>query len=177
MRPSSPLPSTCPALRAASALLAGLLTLAGCGDGGKPAGGTSAQNDGQTAKDGDGDGFVGDDDCNDSDAAVNGGAVEVCDGVDNDCDGQIDEDVQDTWYADADGDGFGDAASATLGCEPPAGAVPSGTDCDDGDPQTAPDADERCDGVDNDCDGAIDEDVREVWYTDADGDGYGDAAA
>ena len=56
--------------------------------------------------DGDGDGFI-EDDCNDADASVNPGVVELCDGIDNNCDGQIDEDVTSTWYTDGDGDGYG----------------------------------------------------------------------
>ncbi|HAD12429.1 MAG TPA: hypothetical protein DCF33_08315, partial [Saprospirales bacterium] len=44
-------------------------------------------------------------DCDDNNAAINPGAQEVCDGVDNDCDGQVDEGVKTTYYADADGDG------------------------------------------------------------------------
>jgi hypothetical protein len=59
--------------------------------------------------DADGDGFPASEDCDDTDATINAGAIETCDGVDNDCDGEIDEGVSDTWYADADGDGYGDA--------------------------------------------------------------------
>ncbi len=103
---------------------------------------------------------------------------EVCDGVDNDCDGEVDEDAVDagTWYADADGDGYGDAASAVTACEAPTGAVDNGEDCDDGDAAAYPGAPEVCDGVDDDCDGEVDEDAVDMgtWYTDADGDGYGD---
>ncbi|MFM2245270.1 MAG: hypothetical protein RL071_1344, partial [Pseudomonadota bacterium] len=174
-----PLPAAPTSARPWRALLLGLglAGLGACAEPGKGAGGLTADIGGQAAEDGDGDGFVGEDDCNDQDAAVNGGAVEVCDGVDNDCDGEIDEDVVDTWYADADGDGFGDPAAAISACEAPLGAVPSGTDCDDADPQTLPGGDERCDEIDNDCDGVVDEDVRLIWFADADGDGFGDAAA
>jgi len=124
--------------------------------------------------DSDQDGYGRDEDCDDEDAAIHPGADEVCDGLDNDCDGAIDEDLGETWYADADGDGYGDPASALTACEAPSGYVAGSSDCDDADPETHPDAPERCDGEDNDCDGSVDEDLTEVWYLDADGDGFGD---
>ncbi len=127
-------------------------------------------------------GYVGDDtDCDDGDAAVNPDAMELCDGVDNDCDGATDEDdAADaaTWYADTDGDGYGDASASTTACTQPSGFVSDGDDCDDGDSAINPAATELCDGVDNDCDGGIDEDDAAdatTWYADADSDGYGDA--
>ena len=79
----------------------------------------------------DGDGYTSDTDCNDANAAINPGASEVCDGIDNNCNGNIDEGVQTTFYADADGDGYGDAASTTLACSVPAGYVADATDCND----------------------------------------------
>jgi len=116
-------------------------------------------------------------DCDDADVAINPAASEICDGLDNDCDGSVDEDAQDpgTWYADGDGDGYGDPDSAQQACEPDSGWVEDASDCDDGDAEIHPDAAERCDGLDNDCDDQIDEDLQEIWYADADGDGYGDA--
>ena len=100
------------------------------------------------------DGFFGRDDCDDDDPAVNPDAEEVCDGVDNDCDGDIDEDFEDshTWYADSDGDGFGDPQQRTLHCEQPSGWVADNTDCDDGDPAVYPGAEDSWyDDVDSDC--------------------------
>jgi len=118
-------------------------------------------------------------DCDDGDAYVNGGSEETCDGVDNDCDGTVDEtDATDalTWYLDSDSDGYGDAASTTPACEQPSGYSADDTDCDDTDATAYPGADESCDGVDDDCDGTVDEDPVDAttWYTDGDGDGYGE---
>jgi len=138
--------------------------------------------DGSTAySDGDGDGYSACEECDDTDALINPVARELCDGVDNDCDGTVDEaDAADasTWYADADGDGYGDAASTSLACTAASGRVSDATDCDDGDAGAFPGAPEYCDGVDNDCDGAADEDASvdaSSWYADTDADGYGDA--
>ncbi len=125
--------------------------------------------------DADGDGYSTDEDCDDGDAGVHPGAEEVCDGVDNDCDGEVDDGVVGTFYVDADGDGYGLDGTALSGCTPPDGYVEDNTDCDDDNADTWPEAPERCDGEDNDCDGEIDEDLYEIWYADADGDGYGNA--
>ncbi len=129
-------------------------------------------------------GYVGDAlDCDDTAASVTPSATELCDAVDNDCDGATDEasaaDAA-TWYADADGDGYGDADSPELACDAPSGTVADSTDCDDGSSALSPGADEVCDGVDNDCDSLVDDDDPDVtdaitWYLDADGDGYAGA--
>ncbi len=131
---------------------------------------------GLSSVDRDGDGFVESEDCNDEDAAINPGATELCDGVDNDCDGEVDEGVTDAFYQDADGDGFGSPDGAIEGCEQQPGTVPSATDCDDGNPDVHPGANEVCNGVDEDCDGLVDEGLLETWYPDADNDGFGDPA-
>ncbi len=90
-------------------------------------------------------------------------------------DGDCDEEA---WYADADGDGYGDAGELEESCEAPEGHVADGSDCDDGDATVHPGAEELCNGLDDDCDRSADEGASggEVWYTDADGDGYGDPA-
>jgi hypothetical protein len=122
-------------------------------------------------------------DCDDSDGAINPSATELCDGVDNDCDGSTDEDDAldaGTWYADSDSDGYGDPSATTAACSAPSGAVADATDCDDGDAAVNPGATELCNGIDDDCDGGTDEDDAAdagTWYTDADGDGYGDAGS
>ena len=114
-------------------------------------------------------------DCDDRDANVSPGGVERCDGVDNNCDGTVDEGVALAWFMDADADGFGDATSGIEACEPPGAAyVSDATDCDDARGDVYPGAAEACDDADNDCDGEVDEGVATTWYADADADGYGD---
>ncbi|MDD5094246.1 MAG: MopE-related protein [Dehalococcoidia bacterium] len=77
--------------------------------------------------------------------------------------------VSSTWYADADGDGFGNPAVSTTTCPPPAGYVANNTDCDDGKSAVHPGAEESCDGIDNNCNGQKDE-----GFTDTDADGLAD---
>ena len=119
-------------------------------------------------------------DCNDGDSTINPSAVEVCDYIDNDCDAVVDPDDSadaSTWYADADGDGYGDMGSTDVACYEPAGFVADATDCDDSASGVNPAATEVCDGIDNDCDAVVDPDDSadaSTWYADADGDGYGD---
>ena len=125
----------------------------------------------------DGDGVQTPDDCDDKDPAVYPGAPEVCDGIDNDCSGGIDDQPTDgvLLYTDADGDGFG-VAPLILGCSSADGVALLG-DCNDGDPAIHPGAlDDNCDGVDDNCDGIADSDRMYVGFVDADGDGYGDPA-
>ena len=120
-------------------------------------------------------------DCDDSDASINPNGTEICDSVDNNCDGSADEstavDATD-WYQDLDADGYGDAGNISHACWQPMGYVPDNSDCDDSDSGAWPGADEYCDGVDNNCDGVVDEESAldaGAWYGDGDGDG-GDIA-
>ncbi|MBD0837059.1 putative metal-binding motif-containing protein, partial [Aestuariibaculum suncheonense] len=85
------------------------------------------------------------------------------------CDGEIDEGVKNTYYADNDGDGYGDAGSSMPACSAPEGYVSDNTDCDDTNITVYPGAEELCDGLDNDCDGEIDEGVKNTYYADNDG--------
>ena len=122
------------------------------------------------------------DDCNDLQPDAWPGNTEVCDGIDNDCDDDADEagaSDATTWYADTDGDGYGDGDSSDVQCEAPSSHVASAGDCDDTQATINPTALEQCDSVDNDCDGDTDEDGAIdviAWYADVDGDGYGEAS-
>jgi len=118
-------------------------------------------------------------DCNDLDAAANPNASEVCDGIDNNCDTQVDEGTAapSTWYADLDGDSFGNPAMSAVACDPPPGYIADFSDCDDLDAGSYPGGTEVCDGVDNNCTGGIDEGVGNTFYSDSDGDGYGDPSS
>jgi hypothetical protein len=118
------------------------------------------------------------DDCDDSTIDVAPGAPErAADGIDQDCDGV------DACWLDRDGDGVGGllpGAGDDLTCGNQPGEVAAGGDCLDAGPlgpTVRPGAEERCDGLDNDCDGAVDDadlDVSVVptWLPDLDGDGF-----
>ncbi|MGM0597072.1 MAG: SBBP repeat-containing protein [Myxococcota bacterium] len=101
-----------------------------------------------------------------------------CDDLDNDCDGLVDEELAvSDYYPDNDNDGFGDADAQVLSsCATPVGYVLDNTDCDDGNQQVHPEAEEVCNGIDDNCDGVIDSDAvdQSTWYLDSDEDGYGD---
>ncbi len=109
--------------------------------------------------DADNDGFFANEDCNDLDPNIFPGAQEICDNLDNNCDGQIDEDVVFlTYYEDRDSDGFGNPRRAKQICRPIPGLVSNALDCDDNNPSINPNGIDVCDGMDNNCDGIIDED-------------------
>jgi len=93
-------------------------------------------------------------DCDDRDGDIHPGAVEACSDTDQDCDGSIDEDALDaeTWFADADQDGFGNPGLSWTGCDQPDDYVADDSDCNDADPAANPDA---------------------IWYADQDEDGHG----
>ncbi|MFD0863377.1 putative metal-binding motif-containing protein [Sungkyunkwania multivorans] len=114
-------------------------------------------------------------DCNDFEDTVNINAVEICDGIDNNCDGNVDEGVLSTFFRDADSDGFGIPFDTIMACSRPNGYVENDTDCDDTDASSYPGAPEICDGKDNDCNGVMDEGVQNTYFLDADGDGFGDS--
>ena len=96
-------------------------------------------------------------DCDDNNAMIGPNRDEICgNGVDDDCDGTIDENLLAS-YPDADGDGSGEDAGMTMVCTILPGQLAIGGDCNDGDPNISPSAVEVCDGIDNDCNGQIDE--------------------
>ena len=136
-------------------------------------------------KDADGDGWCagsatgcpnGNGDCDDHDPAVHPSAQEVCNGVDDDCNGWTDDGIGTVWYDDADGDGWGDPGPGVLSmshCASLPGHATQADDCDDSNPLAHPGAVEVCDGIDNDCNGNTDEGCIE--NVDQDGDGACDA--
>jgi len=118
-------------------------------------------------------------DCNDSATSVNPNALELCNGVDDNCNGQVDEGAPacTTYYKDADGDGYGITSDSVCACD--ASGVYTATqggDCNDNNNLAHPDSPEVCNDVDDDCDGSVDEEDSQgciAYYQDADGDGYG----
>ena len=109
-----------------------------------------------TASDCDGDGFLPPDDCNDADAGINPDATELCDGIDQNCDGEIDEGALITWYFDLDQDGYGDPETAVDACEGDPIQISQGGDCDDEDPAINPGVFEAaCATEDINCDGVL----------------------
>ncbi|MFT6395353.1 MAG: hypothetical protein ACJAYU_000095 [Bradymonadia bacterium] len=134
------------------------------------------------AGDGDGDGYPAVSDCDDDNPDVNPGQADICDGIDNDCSGQIDDNSADAtrWFRDIDGDGFPGEVDVLWACERPGAAYVEEElidliDCDDVDRDIFPGAAERCDGVDEDCDGVADNDPTDSlpYFADADEDGFG----
>jgi hypothetical protein len=117
-------------------------------------------------------------DCNDNNVNVNPGKAEVCgNGIDDNCNGSIDEGCPagTTYYRDADGDTYGNPANTTTSTTQPAGYVTNNTDCNDANSAVHPGATEVCNGIDDNCDGRIDEGCV-TYYQDLDGDTYGNAA-
>ena len=119
-------------------------------------------------------------DCNDQDATVHPDAIEACDNRDTNCDGFVDNVPPGTpgrmmGWMDLDLDGVGATAQeGTFVCDTTSGFVDASGDCDDGNPDIHPGASEACNGLDDDCDGDVDEGMPgNYWYVDDDNDGYG----
>ena len=123
-------------------------------------------------------------DCNDSSGAIHPGATEVCNGVDENCAGGADDGLATTtFFRDADGDTYGNAAVTKAACSLAVagdGYVSNGTDCNDADRNIYPGAPEICSNQkDDNCNNIVDTDAtaNSTFYRDADGDGYGAAAS
>ena len=173
-------------------MLISMTLLVACGDKDDDGGGDgdSGGTDGGVV-DADGDGFAVEDDCDDTNADVNPDADEICDGIDNDCDTLVDDEDDSvdlstgtTFYADADGDGYGDPAVAVDACAAPSGTVESSDDCDDTlagvnpgavEVCDAADLDENCSGAADDADPDVDASTQTLTFPDGDSDGFGDA--
>ncbi len=136
--------------------------------------GNSTNPDTLQDRDLDGDGYLASEECDDGNTLINPSMPEVCDGIDNNCDGQVDEGVTNRYYADQDLDGFGNNEVVLEGCTAPSGYVTIGNDCDDSNEAIFPSASEECNDIDDDCDGEIDENLSFGLYLDLDGDGHGD---
>ncbi|MEK6901056.1 MAG: putative metal-binding motif-containing protein, partial [Nanoarchaeota archaeon] len=125
-------------------------------------------------RDGDGDGYgnaaeqrlscqqpigyvVNNTDCDDRNRQINPQQQELCNEINDDCDGEIDEGVLLTFYRDADQDGFGDPLVSRLSCRQPIGYVANNTDCSDGDRQINPGQQELCNQVNDNCNDQTDE--------------------
>ena len=112
-------------------------------------------------------------DCDDRNDSVHHRAKELPDGLDNDCDGQVDEGfTASRFFIDRDGDGFGDVESSLLEIQKPAGYVANNLDCNDSKAADNPEAEEVVDDRDNDCDGQVDEGINS-YFPDVDRDGFG----
>ena len=127
-------------------------------------------------------------DCNDGAFAVNPGATEVCNTIDDDCDGLTDDldpsvTGRSLYYTDADNDSYGSSSSTgTLYCFAPALTSLNNTDCNDAINSVNPGATEVCNGIDDNCNTLIDDADPTVsggslYYTDADNDGYGSSSS
>lgn len=114
-------------------------------------------------------------DCNDKNKTK--GGPEICDGIDNDCDGIIDNGFdRKPFYSDFDGDGYGTPKRMVMACAAPPRFVANSDDCNDDNKNVYPGAPELCDGRDNNCNGVIDEGFEKVtFYHDFDKDGYGNS--
>ncbi len=116
-------------------------------------------------------------DCDDSNFTVHPGAKEVCDGLDDNCDGKTDPANSGdcvTYYADTDKDGWGASGGTQCLCTPEdVFIVTQAGDCADNEAAIHPGAGETCNGLDDNCDGKTDEGVLILYFADVDGDGWG----
>lgn len=123
------------------------------------------------AIDADGDGETAATDCNDHDAEIHSNAAETCNLRDDNCNNEVDEGVRQVFFLDGDHDGYGTPDVTAEACEAPTGHVDNDADCDDTSDRAYPGGEEVCDGLDNDCNGEVDEIIGH--WPDGDNDGYG----
>lgn len=120
---------------------------------------------GSAPTDADADGYAAGVDCDDADASVNPGATEACNGIDDNCDGVVDEGCGGPMGCSSDADcAAGEAClrgvcmTSSTGTDADGDGYPSTTDCDDTNPSVYPGAAETCgNGLDDNCDGVIDD--------------------
>jgi len=113
-----------------------------------------------------------DQDCNDDNNQINPAMSESCNGLDDDCDEEVDEDLPlTTYYPDNDNDGYGDETQPTETCDgPPTGYITQGGDCDDENETVYPGAPGTFVGIDNNCNGEVEGDEIYVCFGDLNGD-------
>ena len=122
----------------------------------------------------DNDGFTDLEDCDDNNAAINPAADEICDGIDNNCNVDIDEGLLNIYFADVDLDGYGDPFNSMEMCELTQGFTVDNSDCDDGNSSIFPGGTEVCNDLDDNCNDLVDDGLEFFnVYQDNDGDGYG----
>ncbi len=120
----------------------------------------------------------GDVDCAEGNSSVAPGRAEVCNGIDDNCTGGVDEGVRTRFYRDADNDSYGNPSLSTDACTAPGGYVTNDADCNDAVSAIHPGQIEVCNGFDDDCEGGVDEGFPVITvYVDDDDDGFGSATS
>lgn len=114
-------------------------------------------------------------DCNNNNPAIKPFAIEVCNGVDDNCNALVDDGlVFVNYFLDTDGDGYGAGTAVNACSNPGAGYVSNNLDCNNSNPSIKPGATEICNGIDDNCNSLIDDGITFVnYYIDTDSDGYG----